>query len=141
MGQLISANDVADAVAGQWNWPTPRGPNNTDANRKKGKKRKPKKTNSPPYQILSLPTQMHIVRDDKIMRPIDNLLVRLVRGLRTKGRVPNQTLKRDGAQRPPVALAPIPLLQENLGCDIIWSSNGGIGLCGKTTEHPVRIND
>ena len=104
-------------------------------------KEKKEEFNSPPYQVLSLPTQMHIVGDDKVMRPIDDLLVGLVRSLRTEGRVPNETLKRDSTQRPPVALAPIPLLQENLWRDIIWSPDGGICLCGETTEaHPVRIN-
>jgi len=93
-----------------------------------------KKSSSPPYQVFSLPTQMHIIRDDKIMRPIDDLLVGLVRRLRTEWRIPHQTLKRDSPQRPPIALAPIPLLQENLWRDIIWSPNCGICLCGETTE-------
>ena len=62
---------------------------------------------------------MHIVGDDEVMRPIDDLLVRLVGGLRTKGRVPDETLERDRAQRPPIALVSISLLQENLGRDII----------------------
>ena len=84
--------------------------------------------NSPPYQILSLPTQMHVVGDDKIVRPVDDLLIRLVRSLRTKGRVSNETLKHDRAQRPPVALVSIALLQKDLGRDIIRRPDGRIGL-------------
>ena len=71
---------------------------------------------------------MHIVGDDKIMRPVDDLLVRLVRGLRTEGRVSNETLKHNGAQRPPVALVSVPLLQENLGRDVVWRPDSRIGL-------------
>lgn len=92
------------------------------------KEKKEKKYNSPPYQILSLPTQMHIVRDDQVMLPVDDLLIRLVRGLRTKGWVSNKTFKHDRAQRPPVTLVTITLLQENLGRDIIRRSNRRICL-------------
>ena len=71
---------------------------------------------------------MHVVRDDKVMRPINDLLVRLVRSFRTEGRVPNETLKHDRAQRPPVALVSISLLQENLGRDVIRRPDGRICL-------------
>ena len=117
-------------------WPAPRGANGTDAkisaaqlrNRNKEVKREKERKNSPPYQILSLPTQMHVVGDDKIMWPVDDLLIRLVRSLRTKGRVSNETLKHDRAQRPPVALVSIALLQKDLGRDIIRRPDGRIGL-------------
>ena len=117
-------------------WPAPEGrerhgrqdirrPTPKQKQRTKGKK---ERKNSPPYQILSLPTQMHVVGDDKIVRPVDDLLIRLVRSLRTKGRVSNETLKHDRAQRPPVALVSIALLQKDLGRDIIRRPDGRIGL-------------
>ena len=71
---------------------------------------------------------MHVVRDNEVVRPIDDLLIRLVRGLRTEGRVPNETLKHDRAQGPPIALVPISFLQENLGGDVIRRSDGRICL-------------
>ena len=77
---------------------------------------------------------MHVVGNDEIMWPIDDLLVRLVRRLRAEGRIPDETLKRDGTQRPPVAFAPVPLLQENLRRDIIRRSDGRIGLYRKGGE-------
>jgi len=125
---------VRDARRGGVDRPEEREKYGRESARPRVTRKRKSESNSPPYQVLSLPTQMHIVRDDKVMRPIDDLLVRLVRSLRTERRVPNQTLKRDGPQRPPIALAPIPLLQEDLWSDIIWSPNGGICLCGETTE-------
>ena len=84
---------------------------------------------------------MHIVGDDEVMRPIDDLLVRLVRGLRTKGGVPDKTLKHDRAQRPPVALVSVSLLQENLGRDVIRRSDGRISLYRqRKTEALVQMN-
>ena len=103
---------------------------NTKRSTKRGKKRG-KECSSPPYQILSLPAQMHIVRDDQVMRPVDDLLIRLMRGLRTEGWVSNETFKHDRAQRPPVTLVTIALLQENLGSDIIRRSDRRICLYTK----------
>lgn len=52
---------------------------------------------SPPYQVLSLPAQMDVIRDDEVVRPIDDLLVRLVRSLRTEGGVSDEALEHDCA--------------------------------------------
>jgi hypothetical protein len=71
---------------------------------------------------------MHIVRDDQVMVPIDDLLIRLMRGLRAKRRIPNKAFKHDRAQRPPITLVTVSLLQENLGSDIIGRSDGGVCL-------------
>jgi hypothetical protein len=84
---------------------------------------------------------MHIVGDDEVMRPIDDLLVRLVRGLRTKGRIPDETLKHDRAQRPPVALVSVSLLQENLGRDVIRRSDGRIGLYRQNKNGSSRSDE
>lgn len=62
---------------------------------------------------------MDIVRDDEVMGPVDDLLVRLVRRLGTERRIPDQTFKHDRAQGPPIALVSVSLLQENLGRNII----------------------
>ena len=71
---------------------------------------------------------MHIVGDDEVMRPIDDLLVRLVRRLGTERWIADQTLEHDRAQRPPIALVSVSLLQENLGRDIIGRPDGRICL-------------
>lgn len=67
---------------------------------------------------------MYIVGNDEVMRPIDDLLIRLVRRLRTEGWVPNQTLKHDRAQGPPIALVSVSFLEENLRSDVIWCPDG-----------------
>jgi len=100
---------------------------------------KKKKFNSPPYQVLSLPTQMHVIGDDKVMRPIDNLLVRLVRSFRTEGRIPDETLEHDGAQRPPITLVSVSLLQENLGRDVIRRPDRRICLHEREQSQRIRI--
>lgn len=86
---------------------------------------------------------MHIVGDNEIMWPIDDLLVRLVGSLRTEGRVSNEALKHDRAQRPPITLVPVSLLQENLGRDIIWCSDRRIclhkGGGGKNQKAEFRL--
>jgi len=87
---------------------------------------------------------MDIVRDDEVMWPVDDLLVRLVRGLRTEGRIPNETLEHDGAQGPPIALVSISFLQENLGGDVIRRPDRGIclhkGEKKNQNRNPVQMN-
>jgi hypothetical protein len=99
-----------------------------------------RKPDSPPYQVFSLPAQMHVVRDNKVVRPIDDLLIRLVRGLRTEGRVSNETLKHDRAQGPPITLVSVSFLQENFGGDVIRRSDGRICLYKGETEIQFRLN-
>jgi hypothetical protein len=83
---------------------------------------------------------MHIVRDDQVMVPIDDLLVRLMRGLRAKRWIPNKAFKHDRAQRPPITLITVSLLQENLGSDIIRRSDGGVCLRTKGENRtPVQM--
>ena len=67
--------------------------------------------------------QMNIVGDYKVMRPVNNFLVCFVGCLGTKRRVADKALKHDCAQRPPVALTAVPLLQEDFGCNVVWRSD------------------
>ena len=55
--------------------------------------------------------------DDKIMRPIDDLLASFMVGLRAERRVSDETPERDGSQRPPIALIsfPCPFCKSILG--------------------------
>lgn len=105
----------------------------------KRNKAKQEKINSPAYQIFSLSTQMHVVRDHEVMRPIDDFLIGLVRGLRTEGRISDETLKHDRAQGPPIALVSVSFLQENFGGDVIRRSNSRICLHAKRKGKPSSV--
>lgn len=60
--------------------------------------------------------------------PVNDFLVRLVGRLGAEWRVTDEAFEHDRAKRPPVALVTIPLLQEDFWCDVIWRSDGRIGL-------------
>ena len=80
---------------------------------------------------------MHVVRDNEVMWPIDDLLICLVRGLRTEGRVSNEALEHDRTQGPPVTLVSVSFLEENLGGDVIRRSDGRICLRKREAKNPV----
>ena len=71
---------------------------------------------------------MNIIRDREMVLPVNNFLVGLVGCLGTKRWVADDAFKHDCAKRPPVALMAIPLLQEDLGSDVIWRSDSRVGL-------------
>lgn len=82
---------------------------------------------SPPDHVLSFSAQPDVFREPQLVPPIDNLAVRVVRVLGAKRRVPDQTFKHDRAQRPPVALLAVPLLEEDLGRDVIRRADRRVG--------------
>ena len=71
---------------------------------------------------------MNIIGDYEVMQPVNNFLVRFVGCLRAKRWIANEAFKHDRAERPPIALTAIPLLQKDLGCNVIWCSDSRVGL-------------
>lgn len=72
--------------------------------------------------------QVDVVGKHEVLRPVDDLLIRVVCRLRAEGRVPDQALEHDRAERPPVALVAVPLLEEDLGGDVVWRADGRVRL-------------
>lgn len=83
--------------------------------------------NAPPHKILRITAQLLIWREMQVPRPIHNLPIRIVRLLRTKRRPPNQTLKHDRAQAPPIASKIVSLPAKDLGCDVVRRADGRVG--------------
>ena len=82
----------------------------------------------PPNHILGLSTQSNILRKPKLILPINNFPIRIMRILRTERRISNQTFKHDGSQRPPITFLTITLLEENFRSDVIRCTNCRISL-------------
>lgn len=79
-------------------------------------------------QVYGLFAQMNIFRDRKVILPVNDLLVRFVGRLGAKRRVADEAFEHDGAERPPVAFVTITLLQEDLRCDVVRSSDCRVSL-------------
>ena len=68
------------------------------------------KSNLPSHEILSLYAQMDIIGEDKIILPLHDLLVGVMRGFRAKRWIAYQALIHNRPQRPPIAFFSITLL-------------------------------
>ena len=79
-------------------------------------------------QVYGLFAQMNIVRDRKVILPVNDLLVGFVGRLGAKRRVADEAFEHDGPERPPVAFVSVSLLQEDLRCDVIRSSDCRVSL-------------
>ena len=82
----------------------------------------------PADHVYCLIAQMDIIGYSEMILPVNDFLVRLVGRLGAKWWVTDQAFEHDCAERPPVALVTVPLLQEDFWCDVIWRSDGRIGL-------------
>ena len=60
----------------------------------------------------------------QVMLPLQNLVVRLIRGLGAEGRVADEALEHDGTKRPPVALVAVPLLHEDFWRNVVGRADG-----------------
>lgn len=63
----------------------------------------------------------------KILRPLNNLAVRVDSLLSAEWRPSNQTFEHDGSNGPPITAIVITLARENLRCNVIGRSYSGIG--------------
>jgi hypothetical protein len=77
---------------------------------------------------------MDVIGEHEVVRPVNDLLIRLVRRLGAEWRVADEALKHDRAERPPVALVAVALLEENLRCNVVRRADGRVSL-GKGGDH------
>lgn len=71
---------------------------------------------------------MDIIWDYEMILPVNDFLVGFVGTFGAEGWVANKTFKHNRAKRPPVALVSVPLLQEDLGGNVIRRSDRRVGL-------------
>ena len=79
---------------------------------------------SPSDHVLRLATQNKFIRKVQGLPPIDNLPVRVMSILCTEWWPSNKTFKHDGSHRPPVTEVSIPLVQEDLGGNVVRGTHG-----------------
>jgi hypothetical protein len=91
---------------------------------------------SPADQVFCFFAQMNIIGDYEVMQPVNDFLVRFMGCLGAKRWIADETFEHDCAERPPIALAAIPLLQEDFGCNVIRRSNGRVGLMSVQINEP-----
>jgi hypothetical protein len=66
---------------------------------------------------------MDIIGNYEMILPVNDFLVGFVGRFRAEGWVADKALEHDRAERPPVTLISIPLLQEDLRCNVVWRSD------------------
>ena len=59
--------------------------------------------------------------------PVHDLPIRIVWLLSAERRPTDQALEHDRPNTPPVATKIVPLAAENLGCNVVWRTDGRIG--------------
>ena len=82
--------------------------------------------NLPADEVLRLRANLLVRREVQVSRPVDNLAVGIVGFLCAEWRPSDQTFEHDGANTPPVAAVVVALATENLGSDVIGSTNGRV---------------
>mmetsp|Transcript_13645 Transcript_13645/g.33562 ORF Transcript_13645/g.33562 Transcript_13645/m.33562 type:complete len:577 (-) Transcript_13645:349-2079(-) len=76
-------------------------------------------------EVLRGGRHRHLVGEAQVRAPVDDLAARGERVVAVEGRVAHHHLKHDGAQRPPVALHAVPLLEQHLGRDVVGRAHRG----------------
>lgn len=72
-------------------------------------------------------TERDIFRKVKSFAPIDDLAVGVMRVFGAEGRPADETFEHDGSDGPPVTAERIAFAGEDLGCDVVGGSDGGVG--------------
>eukprot|EP00047_Mylnosiga_fluctuans_P016943 m.57569 g.57569 ORF g.57569 m.57569 type:complete len:382 (+) comp6842_c0_seq1:875-2020(+) len=86
-------------------------------------------TAKPVDKVLGLGGQRRLGREHERLAPVQDLLIRLLRRVRAEGRVADEHLKHNHAQRPPVARAVVSCLVEHLGCDVVRRAHRRVRHC------------
>lgn len=81
----------------------------------------------PSHEVLGVTAELLVWREMQVPRPIHNLAVRIMSLLRAERWPPNQALKHDRAQTPPIATKIVALSAKDLRCDVVWRTDGGVG--------------
>jgi len=76
--------------------------------------------------VLRLGTELLVRRESEVSGPVDNLAVCVVRLFGAEWRPADQAFEHDSAHTPPIAALVVALATENLGCNVIWCSDGGV---------------
>lgn len=71
--------------------------------------------------------QRNIFGEVESLTPVDDLAVSVVGIFGTERWPADQTFKHDGSHRPPVAAESVAFTGENLRCNVIGGSDGGVG--------------
>mmetsp|Transcript_13147 Transcript_13147/g.24990 ORF Transcript_13147/g.24990 Transcript_13147/m.24990 type:complete len:418 (-) Transcript_13147:99-1352(-) len=78
----------------------------------------------PQNEVLGRCRELGFLWYSKVMLPVHYLLAGRHRLLRVERRIAHEHFKHDCTDAPPVALETVPLLQENLRCDVVRCANG-----------------
>ena len=79
------------------------------------------------YEIFGVFAQRDVFGEVKGVGPVNDLAVGVMRVLGAERRPADKTLEHDCAGGPPVAREGVALAAENLGRDVVWSSDRGVG--------------
>mgnify|MGYP001598053685 CR=1 FL=1 len=94
---------------------------------------------APPDKVLALAAEAYVLGEVELVLPVDDLAVGVVRVLAAEGRVPDEALEHDRTERPPIALLPVALLQEDLGRDVVGRADGRVRLSrAKSVPGPAQ---
>lgn len=78
-------------------------------------------------KILSLSTKLDVVWEMKGLAPVDDLAVGVMLVLGAERGPSDLALEHNRAQGPPIAVEGVTGAGEDLWCDVVWSSDGGVG--------------
>lgn len=78
-------------------------------------------------EILSLSTKLDVVWEVEGLAPVDDLAVGVVLVLGAERWPSDLALKHNRTQGPPIAVEGVAGAGEDLWCDVVWSSDGGVG--------------
>ena len=77
--------------------------------------------------MLCFGTELDVRREVEGVTPVDDLAVSVVRIVGAEGRPADETLEHDCSQTPPITLEAISLAAEDLRCDVVGRTDGGVG--------------
>lgn len=77
----------------------------------------------PSDQVLRIGAECYVIREVKSLSPVHDLAVGVVAILGAEWGPSNKTLEHDGTKRPPIAVKGVSMASENLGGDVVGSSD------------------
>ena len=79
------------------------------------------------YEVFGVFAQRDVFGEVEGVWPVDDLAVGVMRVFGAEGRPADKTLEHDCAGGPPVARESVALAAEDLGGDVVWGSDCGVG--------------
>lgn len=93
----------------------------------------------PSDQILSLGTQLDVIREVESLAPVNNLPVSIMGILSTERGPADLAFKHNSTQAPPVTVLSVAVATEDLRRDVVGRANRGVG--HKPTRLTPVVND